>query len=101
MRRALVDRCVDQLPQERLHIGSHELRRDGGDGEGISGEALDLEADRPQLVDVRFEHRALRRSAFEQKRRQKLLRNRLVTLDPSEIAVEQHPLVSGMLIYEP
>src|SRR3982751_635543 len=88
VRRALLDRRVDELAQERLHIAAHELRRNGGKGEGIAGETLDLESDGAELLDVRFQHRTLRRSTLEEERSQQLLRDRLVVLDAREVASE-------------
>src|SRR6266542_2930041 len=55
VRAALVDRGVDELSEERVDIGAHELGGDGGYGEGVAGEALDVEADGAQLADVRLE----------------------------------------------
>src|SRR2546425_11315425 len=100
VRRAFLERRVDQLLEEGLHVVAHQLGRDSGDGEGVAGEALDLEADGPQLLGMRLEHRALRGSALEEHRRQKLLRQRLAPLDALEIAIEQDTLMSGMLVYK-
>src|SRR5438067_2257374 len=88
VRRALLDRSVDQLAQERLHIAAHQLRRNRRKGEGVAGETLDLESDGAQLLDMRLQDGAFRRSTFEEQRSQQLLRNRLVTLDAREIAIE-------------
>src|SRR5207253_5168537 len=100
VRRSLLHRGIDQLQQERLYVIAHELRRNRRYGERISGKALDVETDPAQFLDVRFQHRTLGRADLEKDRRQELLRDRLVTLDSPQITIEQHALISGMLIYE-
>src|SRR2546429_7115167 len=85
MRTALLDRGVDQLAQEGLHIVAHELRRHRRKGERVAREALDLESHGAQLLDMRLQDRTLRRSTFEEERSQQLLRDRLMVLDEREV----------------
>ncbi len=49
---------------------------------------------------MRLENRAFRGTTLEEHRRQKGLRRRLVPFDSLEITIEQHALVSGMLVYQ-
>src|SRR5260221_2063274 len=87
VRVAIVEGGVDQLLQESVEIVAHELRRQRRDGEGVAAEALDLEADGGQLVEMRLQHGCLRRAALVQDRREQALDGRGGGLDALPVAV--------------
>ena len=81
---------------------SRSLRTSSGGtaeiGERVAGEALDVEADRAQLVEMRLEHRRLRGAALVEDRREQLLRRGCATGKALHVAVVQHPLVRDVLV---
>ena len=88
------------LRRNRVDVVLHQLRRDRGDGEDVAGEALDLETDGAQLLDVGFQHRAFGGAALVEHRRQKLLVHRRVRRGAVEVAVVENPLVRDVLVDE-
>ena len=81
------ERSVDQFSEERLDVVANELGREGGDGERVAGETLDVEADGAQLFDVRLEDRALVCAGLLENGSEKLLGDRRARFDAREVAV--------------
>ena len=100
VRALLVERGVDELPEKSFDVLRNEFRWDAGDGEGVAGEALDVEADGAQLVEMRLEERRFGEARFVEDRREQLLCGRRVALDALPVTVVEDPLVGHVLVDE-
>ena len=94
----LLERCVEQLAQDRVDDVAQQFRRHGRDRERVPGEALDVEADVTQFRQMRLERRSLGRAGLVEDRREELLRHRLAGFDAFQIPVVEHALVRDVLI---
>src|SRR5258708_40289675 len=79
---------------------AYELRRQRRDGEGVAAEALDLEADGAQLVEMRLQHGRLRRAALVQDRRDQPLRGPGGGLDALPVTIVEDTAFRDMLVDE-
>src|SRR5205807_1524205 len=95
------ERGVDESPEKAFDVVTHQLRRYAGDGEGVAGEALQVEADAAQLFEMRLEHGTLRGAALVEDRGEQMLSGRRVLVDPGHEAIEEDPLVRDVLVDEP
>ncbi len=69
-------------------------------GEGVAGEALDVEADGSQLLQVRLQHRAFGGTAFVEQGSEEMLGDRSASLDALPVAVVEDALVRHVLVDE-